>query len=684
MLLRSLLVATISSHRFLLLPALSVLQFLIKPHTSRLLSVDRNPILHGVLKRTFYNQFCAGENEAETRQCVRSLKDLGFRGVILTFARETVFDHNNAQGTSGSNSSPEQALEAADSHDVSVEEWKNGTMETAALVDAGDFLALKLTGAGPRVTGAFTAGHEAPPQMMDALRTICSECKRRGVRVIVDAESQHFQKGISLTTLRLMREFNADDGVAVVYNTYQAYLKRTPAVLAEHMRAAMDEGFTLGLKLVRGAYMLSDDRSLIHDTKQDTDHAYNVIARGALTKEIGEFGGARGKFPFPSTNLFVASHNRESVLGAYRLHRQREAAGLPTVPVSFGQLHGMSDEVSFGLLAEGEKDNAAMMEGQQQPSLYPARGPRPDVFKCTTWGSMSECIAYLMRRAVENRDAASGRLPFKTYIACVRSEAGEQRVRTELLTTDPGDKTLCVHRGDNAAAVRLSQVVILAVDPADVESVLSRPGMADALTGKLLISVAAGWTREQLEHTLSSKSNSASNKDGVNKVWIVRTLPNIAALVSESITAIEEPAPDLPPEHLELTEAIFSRIGETSLVPARLMDAVTAVGGSTPAFFSVICDAMIDAAVAVGLPREMARVMVVQSMKGSAEIMQSGGLTPAQLRDQGTSPEGCTIGGLMVLEEAGVRGHVGRALREAVTVARLMGKVAHVNDTRKS
>lgn len=112
------------------------------------------------------------------------------------------------------------------------------------------------------------------------------------------------------------------------------------------------------------------------------------------------------------------------------------------------------------------------------------------------------------------------------------------------------------------------------------------------------------------------------------------------------------------------------------------MDAITAVGGSTPAFFAVICDAMIDAAVAVGLPREVAQIAVFQAMKGSAAMMQSGVL-PAALRDQGTSPEGCTIAGVMVLEEKGVRGGVGRAVREAVSVARLMGDGGHVNDTRR-
>lgn len=224
--------------------------------------------------------------------------------------------------------------------------------------------------------------------MMDALDEICVQCRDRKARVVIDAESQHFQRGIARVGLELMRRYNKD-GYALVYNTYQAYLKGTPAALAQHLAAAVEEGFTLGLKVVRGAYLASDERSLIHDTKRQTDDAYDSIAQGALRQEIGEFG-AKGGRPFPAVNLLVAGHNKASVLAAHELHQQRVSVGLPTVPVTFAQLHGMSDELSFGLLALKKGPDAA-----------------PEVYKCSTWGSMGECLAYLMRRAAENRDAAS-------------------------------------------------------------------------------------------------------------------------------------------------------------------------------------------------------------------------------------------------------------------------------------
>ncbi|KAL4863880.1 FAD-linked oxidoreductase-like protein [Aspergillus spectabilis] len=385
-LLRSLLVATISSKAYLLLPSLSALSFLFKSRKGPFLNVDRNPILHAILKPTFYKQFCAGETHDEVKSTIRQLTNMGFQGTIMTYAKETVFDHKtNTQVGLGITDSTDKA---GDVFCQQIEAWRKGTMETVELLGENDYLAVKLTGAGPTVTSAFTSGSLPPPQMLSALDEICLRCKERGVRILVDAESHHFLSGMLRLTLDLMRKYNRD-GFASVYMTYQAYLKSTPATVAKHLAAASADGFTLGLKLVRGAYIASDERSLIHDTKQDTDDAYNTIAQGALRQELGDFGIPGGP-AFPSVNLFLASHNRESVHDAHQLHQQRLKDGLHTVPVGFAQLHGMSDEVSFSLLALKGK-------GVEKSD--------PKVYKCSTWGGLGECLAYLLRRAIENRDA---------------------------------------------------------------------------------------------------------------------------------------------------------------------------------------------------------------------------------------------------------------------------------------
>ncbi|CAI7616915.1 unnamed protein product [Penicillium bialowiezense] len=267
-------------------------------------------------------------------------------------------------------------------------------------------------------------------------------------------------------------------------------------------------------------------------------------------------------------------------------------------------------------------------------------------------------------------------LPFSKYIACVRSEASEKRLSDRF--SDSLDK-ISIRRGDNVQAVQSADAIILGADPADIEKVLTQPGLREALSDKLIISIAAGWTRQKLEATIYGSETTTENTAG--RAWVVRTLPNIAAQVSQSLTAIEVSEPALPERYLQITTSIFEQIGKAVHIDPKLMNATTAVGGSTPAFFAVICDALIDAAVAVGVPRDLAHTMIFQSMQGTATMLQ-GGMHPAVLRDQGTSPEGCTIGGLMVMEEAGVRGHIGRALREAVTLARLMETTDHVNDTR--
>jgi pyrroline-5-carboxylate reductase len=274
---------------------------------------------------------------------------------------------------------------------------------------------------------------------------------------------------------------------------------------------------------------------------------------------------------------------------------------------------------------------------------------------------------------------ANSKAHFAKYIACVHSESSEQRLSSQF-AEQIESKTLLISRGANVKAVQEANIIILGVDPSAVESTLKQDGIVSALKGKLLISVAAGWSRDALENLVSANSSTESER-----TWVLRTLPNICAQVSQSLTAIEDPATDFPPEYMQIADAIFTQIGKTVHIAPRLMDATTAVGGSTPAFWAVICDALIDAAVAVGLPRPIAQAQIYQSMRGTAEMLQSG-VHPGLLKDQGTSPEGCTIGGLMVLEEAGVRGHVGRALREAVTIARAMGRGEdgmHVNDTRQ-
>jgi len=197
------------------------------------------------------------------------------------------------------------------------------------------------------------------------------------------------------------------------------------------------------------------------------------------------------------------------------------------------------------------------------------------------------------------------------------------------------------------------------------------------LEGKLLISICAGVPVPQIEKALYGNSDPVEGG-----CRIVRAMPNTASQIRESMTVIATPEPPLAPQASALVTWIFKRIGDVVYLPASTMDASTALCGSGPAFFALMLEATIDGAVAMGLPRAEAQRMAAQTMRGAAGLVLSGE-HPALLRDKVTTPGGCTIGGLLVLEEGRVRGTVARAVREATVVASQLGKgVQGVNGTR--
>lgn len=257
----------------------------------------------------------------------------------------------------------------------------------------------RFTGAGEAVADALAAGEEPPAALAEAMDQICLTAKSQGSRIWIDAEQQAFQPTIDRWTIDLMRRHNRE-GHVVVLNTIQAYLKSSHQNVLAHLRLAKDEGWTLGLKLVRGAYIGSDPRDRIHDTKADTDASYNSIVRDILTKSFPGFN----KENFPEVRLMLACHNAESIQQASELYRNLTLSGERLGSLEFGQLQGMADDVSCELLQLGEKARDCDGLSEQQAQLQRQTAPR--VFKCLTWGTVQECLHFLMRRAVENQGAA--------------------------------------------------------------------------------------------------------------------------------------------------------------------------------------------------------------------------------------------------------------------------------------
>lgn len=234
----------------------------------------------------------------------------------------------------------------------------------------------------------------------------------------------------------------------------------------------------------------------------------------------------------------------------------------------------------------------------------------------------------------------------------------------------------------NVEACQEADVVLLGCKPYMVKDVLSAEGIREALAGKLLISICAGVPVSQIEDILYNSQDGTSEIPASQRCRVVRVMPNTAAGIGESITVIATSQPPLPQDTAKLVTWIFTRIGEVVHLPASNMDVSTALCGSGPAFFALMLEAAVDGAVAMGLPRAEAQKMAAQTMKGAAGMVLAGE-HPTVLREKVSTPGGCTIGGLLVLEEGAVRGTVAKAVREATCVASQLGKgVQGVNGTR--
>ncbi|PGG97929.1 hypothetical protein AJ79_09042 [Helicocarpus griseus UAMH5409] len=405
--LRSLFVTTVSSSPILFGPSLAFLSVLANSE-SPLLSPDQNPVLKFFLGQTLYAQFCAGETPEEVKGNVSELKKLGFSGVILGYAREYVMDDKEINSLSqGDPAKDEDTAKTA----VDIASWKKGTLATVDLADDGDFVALKFTGAGKGTVQRLLHRLSPSPALQEAMVEICERSKARNVRLLIDAEQQAVQPAIDDWALEFQRRYNKGLGQrAVVYGTYQGYLRSTPATLSRHIAISDAEGFVLGVKLVRGAYLGTESRHIVWDTKQDTDKTYDAIAESLIRRQYGEVlqphrSSADSDYhrPFPKVDLVLASHNRVSVERARKIQEDEQLrnTGARQINMAYGQLQGMADNISCELVQMGK-----LARDQQAEGVLVEMEP-PKAYKYLVWGTVGECTRYLLRRAQENRDAAS-------------------------------------------------------------------------------------------------------------------------------------------------------------------------------------------------------------------------------------------------------------------------------------
>ncbi|MGB8322709.1 MAG: pyrroline-5-carboxylate reductase [Candidatus Acidiferrum sp.] len=194
---------------------------------------------------------------------------------------------------------------------------------------------------------------------------------------------------------------------------------------------------------------------------------------------------------------------------------------------------------------------------------------------------------------------------------------------------------------DNRKAARGADIILLGVKPQVVGEVLKE--IAPELTkDTLIISVAASVPTSYIEQRAG------------DKVPVIRAMPNTCSAVGCGMTGICKGG-HVTAEHLEIAKSLFNAVGRTVVVDEKNMDAVTGLSASGPAFAYIILESLAEAGVKVGLPRDIATLLAAQTMKGSASVVLETGDHPALLKDAVTTPAGCTIDGIMELEEGKLR-----------------------------
>ena len=233
---------------------------------------------------------------------------------------------------------------------------------------------------------------------------------------------------------------------------------------------------------------------------------------------------------------------------------------------------------------------------------------------------------------------------------------GRRSERTEELKRVYGIRTT----QDNVAAAREADIVVLSVKPQAMDKLVVQ--VAPALDQrKLIISVAAGVPIAALERRLGAGAR------------IIRTMPNTPSLVGAGACALSR-GEHASEEDLAVASRIFQSVGTTTVVEENLLDAVTGLSGSGPAYIFLVIEALSDAGVKVGLPRYTALKLAAQTVLGSAQLLIETNSHPGQLKDQVTSPGGTAIAGLHTLEAGGLRTTLINAVEAATRRARELGE----------
>jgi pyrroline-5-carboxylate reductase len=213
----------------------------------------------------------------------------------------------------------------------------------------------------------------------------------------------------------------------------------------------------------------------------------------------------------------------------------------------------------------------------------------------------------------------------------------------------------------NLEAARDASTVVICVKPRDVETLMNQLRQAGSLDHKpLVISIAAGLSTARVSALAPGCP-------------VIRAMPNTPCAIGMGTTVLTRGA-GAEDRHMELAQTLFTPLGSVLELEEKHMDTVTGLSGSGPAFIYVVLEAMAEGAVMRGLPRHVATELAARVAKGAAEMVLATGRHPAALRDDVTTPAGCTVAGLLLLEDGRLRSVVARGVEMAAKVAGELSK----------
>ncbi|KAI8869945.1 pyrroline-5-carboxylate reductase [Ramicandelaber brevisporus] len=284
-----------------------------------------------------------------------------------------------------------------------------------------------------------------------------------------------------------------------------------------------------------------------------------------------------------------------------------------------------------------------------------SNGPALCVLGC---GTMGVAILDGLFATIDSSSSSSAAtfVP-STVSACVKSAGSQQSLR------DHFGSRVEVHASDedNAAAATHADIILLACKPQVAQTLLSNQAMQSAVAGKLVISICAGVTLTQLREWTSEGTR------------VVRAMPNTPSKIREGMCVIACP-PDTSETDKSYATSIFAPLGRCRILDEKHMDAVTGLSGSGPAFACVVLESLADGGVMMGLPRDAAIELAAQTLQGAARMVLQTGQHPAAIKDAVTTPAGCTIAGLLTMEDGKIRSTLARAVQEAASVASRLGQ----------